>query len=334
MDNQLADLIEAISLRPDELSLRLDLADFLQKRRKFELARWMRGSLVRWSGFANIKCTFPTLTVCGSMGGSYDGLNRVLCSPKWEAVCPPYWRPPGLCSYGEYYGRLVISCEAVSQSSDRSCVNELASMVWLEKLQKDGLLELVEYGLGSSETAAWALDLPHEIQSLPFFLNTARSSRGLTKDVSRRLLSWPSLIGLYFTTGVFSKGIFAELPRLAKGLQFLTIEASRRSAELDELFQGIPSFPDLRLVFVLAESQLPKENLESLSQSTSITTLWFPSWKLNRDGLFLLGETANLRWLGINSGLLTRQDIVDFRTRFRNVHLFLGEDMQLRLGPA
>lgn len=334
MDYQLTELVQAISLRPDEISLRLDLADLLQKRRKPELARWMRGSLVKWSGFANIKCTFPTLSVGGAMGCSFDGLNRVLSSPKWEDVCPPYWQSPKVCLYGEYFGRLVISCPATSCPSDRSCVNELANMLWLEKLQKDGLFELIEYELGSSETAVWSLDLPHEIRSLPFFLNTARSFQRLTKEVSRRLLSWPSLIGLYYATGVFSKGISGELPELAKGLQFLSIEASRRSSELDDLFQGIASFPNLRRVFVLADCQLPMDHLESLARSPSITTLSFPSWKLNRDGLFLLGETANLRWLGINSGTLTRQDIFDFRVNCRDVHLFLGEDMQLRLGPA
>lgn len=333
MSDRLRELVNAISKRPADLSPRLDLADWRQAQRQTKLADWMRLSLALWAARAELQCVYPTTSVWGCVGPLAQALGP---DPRarWEQVCPDYWKSPVRCISADFYGRWLISCPNVSRPVDRGPFDELCSMMWLEKLQKDGLLELIEYELGSAVTASWVLDLPAEIRALPIFLNTARAFESLNKTLSRQVLSWPSLIGLYLKTGTFAKGVAAELPQLSPGLQFLEIEATKQSAEVDMVFETIPHFPELRLIKVATERRVTPANLQAIAQSPSARAVAVFSRYLDMDGLFTLGSAPNLRWLGINSEKLKRADLLAFRKTFPNVQLLLSDDMRFRLGPA
>lgn len=333
MSDRLSELVDAISKRPADLSPRLDLADWRQSQRQTKLADWMRLSLSLWAARAEIQCVYPTTSVWGCVG-SLSQVTGPDPRVRWEPACPDYWIPPVRCIYADFYGRWLFSCPNASRPADRGPYDELCSMVWLEKLQKDGLLELIEYELGSAVTASWALDLPAQIRSLPIFLNSARAFESLNKTLSRQVLSWPTLIGLYFKTGTFAMGVAAELPQLLSSLQFLEIEATKQSAEVDEVFEAIPHFPDLRLFKVANDRRLTSANLQSIARSPSARAIGVFSRHLDAEGFFTLGSTPSLRWLGINSEKLKRSDLQAFRKTFPNVHLFLSDDMRLRLGPA
>ncbi len=50
---------------------------------------------------------------------------------------------------------------------------------------------------------------------------------------------------------------------------------------------------------------------------------------LDRKEFFTIGKASNLRWLGINSRTLKRQDLDEFRKEFPSVSLLLSGDMQV-----
>ncbi|WP_165245435.1 hypothetical protein [Paludisphaera soli] len=335
----IAECVRRIAQHPGELSLRLDLADLLQQHRKPQLARWMREGLAVHSAINPIGSTFPTGSVWGSVRYSSYACP---CEPtllqrleQFARVCPGYWKTPEHCCFHDYYGRIAVSCWAVNSPSNREQVDELATMTWLEDLRDDGLLEVIEFNLGRPETAEWALELPEAIRKLPFLLNAARAGGGgFTRELSRRLFSWPSLIGLYLTLGSFPPAVAAELPELAPELQFLSLEFERRTRMVDDVIQGLPRFPALRFLALLGPLRPTNRDLAAIVAGPRLATLGLHSRHLTRTDLFALGLSKALRWLGLDSETLTRSDLAEFRAVFPRVQLILSRDMQTRLGPA
>ncbi len=333
----IAKCIEDIRLHPEEISPRLDLADSLQRRKKM-LATWMRVSLAQDQAFAPLGSTFPTLSVCSTVrGSSYvcrhnDDPDQSL--KRWEQICPTYWQTPAHCRIGTYYGRWIFSCWATNSPSNREQTDELGSMLWLEDLWRDGLLEIIEFNLGRAESTGPLFAWPEAIRNLPFFLNAARAfDPEFTKELTRRLFSWPSLVGLYLTMGTFPKAVVADLPSLTPRLQFLSVESESRSRELDAIISSLPDLPNLRLA-ALWGPVISRENIAAIARSGSISALAINSRHLTRGDLFTLAEMKRLKWLGINSDGITRMDLIEFRYSFPHVELYLSIDMLNRLGPA
>uniref|UniRef100_UPI0013ED0355 hypothetical protein n=1 Tax=Aquisphaera insulae TaxID=2712864 RepID=UPI0013ED0355 len=335
----MAECVRRIAEHPGELSLRLDLADLLERHRKPQLARWMREGLAVHGAINPIGSTFPT----GSVWGNVRYSSYVCpCEPtpqqrleQFVRICPGYWKTPERCGFGDYYGRIIISCSAVNSPSNREQVDELGTMTWLEDLRDDGLLEVIEFNVGRPETAEWMLELPEAIRKLPFSLNAARAGGGgFTRELSRRLFSWPSLIGLYLTMGAFPPAVVAELPELATELQFLSLEFERRTRMVEDLIQGLPRLPNLRFLALLGPLKPTEGDLAAIVAGPRLAALGLHSRHLTRADLFALGRSTALRWLGLDSEIVTRADLGEFRAAFPKVQLILSRDMQTRLGPA
>lgn len=335
MSERVDELVLAIANQPANLSLRLDLADALKKSRQSKIASWMRSSLAQANAISDIEYTFPTNSVWNTIRFS-SFIEPAGPDPidQWDLVKPSYWETPQHCTYRDYYGRWIFECSATSYPADRTAIDELSSATWLTRLWRDGLLEIIEYGIGASETAEWLFDLPDEILHLPFLLNTARSVGPIPAGLCRQLLSLANLKGLYLTMGIFAKGIQSELPERAPDLQFLNLDFSRRSSELDAAFESLKHFHQLRLLSVLGEGKLSAENIDCIARSTSIRALGIHSLHVERQQLFKLGAVESLKCLGINSSKLKRKDLQDFQTEFKGIKLLLSEDMQNRIGPA
>lgn len=333
----LAECIEQIRINPEEISARLDLADCLHRRKKM-LATWMRMSLAQDQAFAPLGSTFPTLSVCSTVrGSSYvcrhnDDPEQSL--KRWEQICPAYWQTPAHCRIGTYFGRWIFSCWATNSPSNREQTDELGSMLWLEDLWSDGLLEIIEFNLGRAESTGPLFAWPEAIRNLPFFLNAARAfDPNFSTELTRQLFSWPSLIGLYLTTGRFPKAVVADLPSITPKLQFLSVESENRSRELDSIISGLPDLPDLRLVALWGPS-ISRENIADVVKCHRLSALAMNSRHLTRDDLFILADMKRLKWLGVNSGAITRRDLIEFRRSFPHIELYLSIDMLNRLGPA
>ncbi|MFO1002101.1 MAG: hypothetical protein U0936_17335 [Planctomycetaceae bacterium] len=330
--------VKEVSLQPAVLRLRLELADTLQNRRQSNLANWMRLWLARHEALAPLATTIPATAVLSRVqSSSYVCLNST--TPEnhleaWAAVCPNYWRTPTQCIPTNYFGRWIISCWAVNFPGNREQIDELATMDWLEKLWCDGLLEVIEFHLGRPETAEWFLALPERIRNLPVSVNTARAAGpGFGVDLSRRLLTMPSLIGLYLTLGTFPKSIVTELSSVAAKLQFLTVEYDRNTKEFDRLLHELLHLPKLRYLSLLGP-KLSASNIDSLHNSCGISAMGVQAPHLDRDSLLAIGTVPGLKWLGINSSRINRKDVDDFRSLFPNTVLLLSSEIQDRIGPA